>query len=120
MREIVRDQDGEIKILLEGGRNFWQIRDLMGQLNENMNIIEDSATQSNKGAIVVKEVMTHLEFLFTSSMEHTEKQKRKAEKKKNEKNIENSSHVADQALISQRHFFNQNLNSKGFQENNIS
>jgi hypothetical protein len=39
---------------LEGGRNFWQIRDLMGQLNENMNIIEDSATQSNKGAIVVK------------------------------------------------------------------
>lgn len=36
--------------------------------------------------------MTHLEFLFTSSMEQNEKHKRKSEKKKTDKNIDNSTH----------------------------
>ena len=57
-----------------------------------MNIIEDSATQSNKGAIVVKEVMTHLEFLFTSSLETNEKVKKsKSNKIKTEKNEDENS-----------------------------
>lgn len=78
-----------MKILLEGGRNFWQIRDLMGQLNENMTIIEDSAKQSDKGATIVKEVMSHLELLFTASIETNEKTKKtKQSRKKNNEQVD--------------------------------
>lgn len=64
----------------------------MAKLNKNLNIIEDSAIQSDKGATVVKEVMTHLEFLFTSSQEQNEKLKKKSDRKKTDKHIDNNNH----------------------------
>ena len=35
--EVTREMENDIKILLEGGRNFFQIRDLMGKLNKDLN-----------------------------------------------------------------------------------
>ena len=57
---INRNLESDIKILLEGGWDFFKIRDLVGSLNRNLNELENSAVESNKGAYVVREITKHL------------------------------------------------------------
>jgi len=40
--------ESDIKILLEGGRDFFKIRDLVGSLNKKLNELENSAVESQK------------------------------------------------------------------------
>lgn len=48
LTEVVREMENDIKILLEGGRNFFQIRDLMSELHKDLNQLDESANHNNR------------------------------------------------------------------------
>ena len=59
--EVTREMENDIKILLEGGRNFFQIRDLMGQLHKDLNSLDESANHNNRSAKIIRGVLENLE-----------------------------------------------------------
>jgi len=79
LTEVVREMENDIKILLEGGRNFFQIRDLMGKLNKGLNTLDESAATNNRGAQVIKGVLQNLEDM---ELAQTEMRERRSKKKK--------------------------------------
>ena len=80
LTEVVREMENDIKILLEGGRNFFQIRDLMGKLNKGLNTLDESAATNNRGAQVIKGVLQNLEDMELAQIEMRERRSKKKKK----------------------------------------
>lgn len=53
--------ENDIKILLEGGRNFFQIRDLMAELRKDLNQLDESANHNNKTSQIVRGILEEME-----------------------------------------------------------
>ena len=69
LEEVVRDQDDEIKILLEGGSGFRRIKELMGGLTNTVDQLQSEADESAKGVVIVRNILTNIDEIFKNRAE---------------------------------------------------
>lgn len=66
---MVRDQDEEIKILLEGGSGFRKIKELMGGLTNTVDQLQSEADESARGVVIVRNILKNIDEIFKNRAE---------------------------------------------------
>ena len=69
LTEVVREQAEEIRILLEGGSGFRKIKEHMGSLHKELDMMELNAMEHRRGAEFVRSIMGNIDEIFRNRSE---------------------------------------------------
>ena len=81
LEEVVREQDEEIKILLEGGSGFRRIKELMGGLTNTVDQLQSEADESARGVVIVRNILSNIDEIFKNRAKNETVVKKKRTKK---------------------------------------